>query len=74
MSKETTSPKSMMGARKRTKQGQGGESSMCNSTRTASWQAQHKDLIRVYGRWRRKAAGRGSSRCNGLRVQMHMSL
>lgn len=35
----------MMGTRKRTKQGQDGEGPMCNSTRTASWQAQHKDLI-----------------------------
>lgn len=75
MSKETVSPKSIIGARKKTEQSQGGEGSIRTSTRTASWQAGHKDrIMRIgYGKWRRKPSGGGSSRCNGLRAQMNMS-
>lgn len=39
------SSKSMIDTRKRTEQGQDGEGPMCNSSRMASWRAQHKDLI-----------------------------
>lgn len=35
--------------KKEAEQGQDGEGSMCNSTRRASWQAQHKD--RGYVNW-----------------------
>lgn len=70
LNKETVSSKSMIGARKRTEQSQDGEGPTCNLTKTATWQAQLKDLNMWigYGKWRRKPSGRGSSRCNGLRV------
>lgn len=45
MSKEIVSPKSIIGASKKTEQSQGGEGSIRTSTRTASWQARHKDWI-----------------------------